>query len=99
MDLLKETLHPSSSRREFVGLLVDSPGRQIPQTCVRLLPADAETKCSDPKPLLFDTFDLDGDNTTKLFTCRLQYGTGFYPELDYDDDFKLRILNDLINFR
>ena len=30
---------------------------------------------------------------------RLQYGTSFYPELDYDHDFKIRILNDLINFR
>jgi len=34
-----------------------------------------------------------------LDTCRLQYGTNFYPELDYDHDFKIRILNDLINFR
>ena len=36
-----------------------------------------------------DTFD----------TCRLQYGTSFYPETDYEDGFKLRILNDLINSR
>ena len=48
---------------------------------------------------LFDTFNIDGDDTAKLSTCRLHYGTGFYPELDYDDDFKLRIFNDLINFR
>jgi len=34
-----------------------------------------------------------------LDTCRLQYGTKFFPELDYDHDFKIRILNDLINFR
>ena len=51
------------------------------------------------KPYLFDTFNLDGDDAAKLSTCRLQYGTGFYPELDYDDVFKLQFLNDLINFR
>jgi len=34
-----------------------------------------------------------------LDTCRLKYGTDFYPELDYDHDFKVRILNDFINFR
>ena len=28
-----------------------------------------------------------------------KYGTSFYPETEYDDDFRLRILNDLINFR
>ena len=50
-------------------------------------------------PYIFDTFDLDGDDSAKLSTCRLQYGTGYYPELDYASDFKLRILNDLINFR
>ena len=50
-------------------------------------------------PYLFDTFDIDGDDSARLDTCRLQYGTKFYPELDYDYDFKIRILNDLINFR
>jgi len=34
-----------------------------------------------------------------LSNCRLQCGTNFYPQVDYDHDFKLRILNDLINFR
>ena len=50
-------------------------------------------------PYIFHTFNIDGDNSVKLATCRLQYGTSFYPELDYDHDFKIRILNDLINFR
>ena len=40
-----------------------------------------------------------GDNSARLATGRLQYGTSFCPELDYDHDFKIRILNDLINFR
>ena len=50
-------------------------------------------------PYLFDTFDIDGDNTANLSTCHLQYETGFYSELDYDSEFKLRIFNDLIKFR
>jgi len=50
-------------------------------------------------PYIFDTFNTDGDNSARLATCRLQHGTSFYPELDYDHDFKIRILNGLINFR
>ena len=51
-------------------------------------------------PYIFDTFDIDRDNSAKLATCRLQYGTSqYYPELDYDENFKLRILNDLMNYR
>jgi len=50
-------------------------------------------------PYIFDTFNIDGDNSARLATCRLQYGTSFYPELDYDHDFEIRILNELINFR
>ena len=42
-------------------------------------------------PYIFDTFDIDGDDSARLATCRLQYGTNFYPELEYDHDFKIRI--------
>ena len=37
--------------------------------------------------------------TARLDTCRLQYGTKNLPDLPYDHDFKIRILNDLIDFR
>ena len=50
-------------------------------------------------PYIFDTFNLDGDDITKLSSCRLQYGTDYLPELEYDSDFKLRIVNDLVNYR
>ncbi|KAL9981658.1 hypothetical protein ACROYT_G010393 [Oculina patagonica] len=51
-------------------------------------------------PYFFDTFNIDGDDSAKLATCRLQYGTSkFYPELEYDENFKLRILNDVMNYR
>lgn len=29
----------------------------------------------------------------------LQYGSEYYPELEYAGDFKTTILNDLVNFR
>ena len=48
---------------------------------------------------IFDIFHLDGDGSAKLSTSRLQYGTSFYPELDYEVGFKLRIFHDLINYR
>jgi len=48
---------------------------------------------------IFDTFNLDGDDSAKVATFLLQYGTSFYPELDYEATFKMRILNDLTNFR
>ena len=50
-------------------------------------------------PYLFDTFDIDGDDS-KLASCRLEYGTNFYPEIDYTTNkWTMRIYNDLINFR
>jgi len=54
-----------------------------------------EKNSLEQNPYIFDTFNLDGDNSAKLSTCRLQYGTSYFPELDYE----MRILNDLINFR
>ena len=50
-------------------------------------------------PYIFDTFDLVGDNSAKLDTCRLQYGSTFYPEVDYDIEDQTRIRRDLINYR
>ena len=44
-------------------------------------------------------YSIFSGNSVRKGTCRLQYGTSFYPELDYDHDFKIRILKDLIIFR
>ena len=44
--------------------------------------------------------NIDGDDSAKLLTCRLQSGSSeFYLELDYTSEFKERILQDVINFR
>ena len=50
-------------------------------------------------PYILYTFNLDRDNTAKLSTCRLQYGTNYLPELEYNSDIKLRILNYLVNYQ
>jgi len=71
-----------------------------PEACLRIPSTNPETKNSyTQNPYIFDTFNIGGDNSARLATCRLQYGTSFYPELDYDHDFKIRILNDLIQHR
>ena len=49
-------------------------------------------------PYLFETFDLDRDNSAKLSTCRLQYGEAFTPELECEGDDQIRIRRDLIQF-
>ena len=53
----------------------------------------------DQNPYFFDTFDLDGDNSAKLSSCRLQYGSTYYPYLDYEGEDLIRIRRDLIEFR
>ena len=96
---LKENLHSSSSQRDANGTWLITPGIKKTQACLCILSTNSETKFLYADPYLFDTFDIDGDDSARLDTCLLQYGTNFYPELDYDHDFKIRILDDLINFR
>jgi len=96
---LKENLHTSSSRRDANCMWLITPGVQNPKHVFVFLQQTQKQNSYTQNPYIFDTFDIDGDNTARLDTCRLKYGTDFYPELDYDHDFKIRILNDLINFR
>jgi len=91
---LKETLHPSSSRRGASGSWLITPGVKNPKHMFVFFQQTRKQNALTQNPYLFDTFELYGDSTAKLSTCCLQYGTGYYPEIDYDDDFKLRILND-----
>ena len=96
---LKETLHSSSDRRDANGMWLITSGIKDPKHVFVFLQQTRKQNSSTQNPYIFDTFDIDGDNSARLDTCRLQYGTSFYPELDYVYDFKIRILNDLINFR
>ena len=96
---LNENLHISSLRRDANGTWLITPGVKDPRHVFVFLQQSRKQNSYTQNPYLFDTFDIDGDGSARLDTCRLQYGTKFYPELDYEHDFKIRILNDLINFR
>ena len=96
---LKEMLHLSSSRRDANGRWLITPGVKNPRHVFVFFQQTQKQKAFTQNPYIFDTFDLDGDDIAKLATCHLQYGTTFYPELEYEGDFKIRILNDLIDFR
>ena len=76
-----------------------TPGVKNPKHVFIFLQQTTKLNSYTQNPYIFDTFNIDGDNSARLATCRPQYGTSFYPELDYHHDFKIRILNDLINFR
>ena len=96
---LNENLFISSARRDANGMCLITSAIKDPKHVFVFLQQSQKLNSYRFNPYIFDTFDIDGDNSARLDTCRLQYGTEFYPELDYDQDFKIRILNDLINFR
>ena len=92
-------LYDSSSRRDANGTWLITPAVKNSKHVFVFLQQSRKQTSYTQNLYIFDTFNIDGDNFARLATCRLQYGTSFYPELDYDHDFKIRILNDLINFR
>ena len=97
---LNEMIQPSSSRRDAFGSWQINPGLKDAKHVFIFIQQSRKKDALAQNPYFFDTFDIDGDNTAKLATCRLQYGSSqYYPELDYDENFKLRILNDLMNYR
>ena len=60
------------------------------------MPKVARLNAATTNPYVFHTFALDGG--AKLATCRLQYGSNFYPELEYDGEDQIRIRRDLIEY-
>jgi hypothetical protein len=96
---LKEVLHPSSSRRDASGSWLISAGVKNPKHVFIFFQQTRKQNSLEQNPYIFDTFDLDGDDSAKLSSCRLQYGKSYLPELEYESNFKLRILNDAENFR
>ena len=97
---LNEMIQPSSSRRAAFSSWQINPGVKDAKHVFIFIQQSRKEKALTQNPYFFDTFDIDGDNSAKLATCRLQYGSSqYYPELEYDENFKLRILNDLMNYR
>ena len=97
---LKETIFNSTSRRDPSGMWQINAGLKNAKHVFVWIQQTRKRNNAQFNPYIFDTFDIDGDDSAKLFTCRLQYGASeFYPELDYTSEFKERILQDVINFR
>ena len=76
---LKEMLHPSSSRRDAEGSWLVTPGVKNPKHVFVFFQQTQRQNYLEHNPYFLGTFNIDGDNTTKLSTCRLQYGTSYYP--------------------
>jgi len=97
---MSEMVEPSTSQRTAFGTWQISPGIKNAKHVFIFIQQTRRVNTLTQNPYFFDTFDIDGDDSAKLATCRLQYGTSkFYPELEYDENFKLRILNDVMNYR
>ena len=80
---LNEMIQPSSSRRDAFGSWQINPGIKDAKHVFIFIQQSRKVNALTQNPYFFDTFDIDG----------------VYPELDYDENFKLRILNDLMNYR
>ena len=96
---LQENLTQSSARRDANGRWLIAPGVKNPKYVFVFIQRTERQNAYQFNPYIFDTFDIDDDKSARLDTCRRQYGTEFYTEIEYDYDFKIRILNDLISFR
>ena len=96
---LKENMFSLGERRDANGMFVIGSQHKNPKHVFIFFQQARKENSYRQNPYIFDTFDIDGDDSAKLSNCRLQCGTNFYPQVDYDYNFKLRILNDLMNFR
>ena len=79
---LKEVLHMSSSQRDANGTWLITPGVKSPKHVFVFLQQTRKHYDYTQNPYILDTFDIDGDNSTRLATSRAQYGTSFYREPD-----------------
>ena len=91
--------HPSSSRRDAGFSSLITLGLKTSKHVFVFFQQTQKQNSLEHNPYIFDTFDLHGDDSAKLSTFSLRFGTSYCPEMDYEDDFKLRILNDLMNYR
>ena len=94
---LKEVLQPSPSQRDASGSWLISAGVKNPKHVFIFFQQTRKQNSLTQSPYIFDTFNIDGDDSAKLASRLLQYGTNFLPVMEYDSDFKLRILDDLVN--
>ena len=96
---MEETLVETGVRRDASGQVQISPGLKDVKHVFIFFQQARRLKSLTQNPYFFDTFDLDGDDSAKLKNCRLQYGSAFYPETNYEAEDQIQIRRDLINYR
>lgn len=99
MALHERNHHPKLQSAQCEWSWLITPGIKNPKHVFIFVQQTGKQNNIQANPYKFDPFDIDGDDSVKLSTCRLQFRASFYPELDYEEEFKMPILNDLINFR
>ena len=72
---LKEVLHHSASRRDANGTWLITPAVKNPKHVFVFFQQTRKQNSYTQNPYIFDTFNIDGDNSARLGTCRLLYGT------------------------
>ena len=69
---LKEILHTSPSQRDANGTWLITPGVKDPTHVFVFIQQTRKQNDYRYNPYIFDTFDIDGDNSARLDTCRLK---------------------------
>ena len=69
---LNENMHSSSSRSDANGTWLFTPGVKGPKHVFVFFQQTRKQNSYTQNPYIFDTFDIDGDDSARLDTCRLQ---------------------------
>ena len=96
---LKENMYSSGDKRDSNGTFTIGSRHRNPKHVFIFFQQSRKKNSYRQNPYIFDTFDLDGDDSARLSNCKLECGTTFYPDVDYKYNNKLRILDDLMEFR
>ena len=95
---LQETLHSSNALRDANGVFSISSGIEDPKHVFVFLQQTRKQNSYTQNPYIFDTFDIDGDASARLDTCRqiriLNDLINFrYRKNDYNTGVQLQLAN------
>ena len=75
-EFLQESMNASTPKRVASGSWLITPGIESLEHVFIFFQQSDKVDSFSANPYAFDTFDLDGDNSAKLASCRLQYARG-----------------------
>jgi len=84
---LKEELQPSPSTRSANGSWLINAGVKNAKHVFIFFQQTQRYDSLEHNPYIFDTFDIDGDDSAKLSHCELQYRKDKFPLQQYNSDF------------